>query len=92
VGEEFECIDLLGFTVSSEQFFVEIDVPFGVYACCWILWGSFDGAVDAVVLEVFVDVAPIARDSRLGCPAVYVAAEWIRWVGKDVHRLLGDAL
>ena len=91
MGEEFECIDPLRFTVSSEQFFVEIDVPFGVYACCWMWWGPFDGAVDAIVLEVFVDVAPIARDSSFWCPAVYVAAEWIRWVGEDVHRRLGDA-
>jgi hypothetical protein len=75
VFEEFDCIDPLGFTVSSKQFFVEICVPFRVDACCRVLWGSFDGAVDTIVLEVFIDVASIVLNCSFWCPAVYVAAK-----------------
>ena len=91
MGEEFECIDPLRFTVSSEQFFVEIDVPFRIDACRLVLWGPFNGAVDTIVLKEFIDVAPVARNSSFWCPSVYVAAKWIRWVSEDVHRRLGDA-
>ena len=56
-----------------------------------MLWSPFDSAVDAVVLEVFIDLASIARDSSFWCPAVYVASKRVRWVSDDIHGRMGDA-
>ena len=56
-----------------------------------MVWSLFDGAVDALVLDVFIDVAPIARNSGLWCPANDIAAEWIRRISEDVHERMSDA-
>ena len=50
----------------------------------------FDGAVDLFILEVFVHVAPVARDSSFWCPAVDVPAKWIGRISKDVHERMSD--
>ena len=55
------------------------------------MWSPFDVAVDTVVLEVFIDVALIARNASFWCPAVDVATEWIRKISEDVHRRMSDA-
>ena len=55
------------------------------------MWVPVDCAVNSIVLKVLIDIAPIARDSRVWCPAVDVPSEWIGWVGEYVHGRLGDA-
>ena len=51
----------------------------------------FDGAVDLFILEVFVHVAPVTRDSSFWSQAVDVSAKWISRVSEDVHGRLSDA-
>ena len=67
-----------------------MDVPFSIDACSWLLRCSFDGAIDLFILEVFIHVAPIARDSSFRCPAVDVPTKWIRRISKDVHGRMSD--
>ena len=52
VGEEEECVYPLGSPVSREEFFMKIDVAFGIYAWVGLVRFKFDGAVDVVILEV----------------------------------------
>ena len=66
-------IDPLGLSITSQKFFIEGDVPFGVDASCGLTWCSSDGAVDFLVLEAFVDKATVACDASGGVPAVDVA-------------------
>ena len=80
VGEEVDGIDPLGLTISSQEFFIDGDVTFGVDACCGFSWWSFDGAVDVFVMEAFVDEAPVACDTRGWVPAVDVSMMWVRRV------------
>ena len=90
MGEKFDCVDPLGFAIASEEFLVEIDVPFGIDSGSGLLRCPFDGAVNLFILEVFIHVAPIARDSSFWCPAVDVPAMWIGRVGEDVHGRMSD--
>ena len=60
--EEHQRVDLLGFAIPREEFFVEEYVSFGVDASCGVTTSPLDSAVDGFVLEVFVDVAAVACD------------------------------
>jgi hypothetical protein len=91
MSKEEHGVDPLSFAIASEQFFVEVDVPFSVNASGGMLRAPFDGAVDAFIAEVFVNIAFIAGDSRFGCPAVNVPAEGIRGICEQVHGWLSDA-
>ena len=73
MGEEVYGVDPLGLAITNQEFFVEGDVPFGVDAGCGFTWWSFDGAVDFLVLEAFIDKASVACDASGGVPAVDVA-------------------
>ena len=55
MGEEVDGINPSGLTISSQKFFIDGDVTFGVDACGGFPWWPFDGAVDVFVLEAFVD-------------------------------------
>ena len=57
VGEE-ECVYPLGSPVPRKEFFIKIDVAFGIYAWVGLVRFKFDGAVDVVILEGFVEVPP----------------------------------
>ena len=91
MGEKFDCVDPLGFAIASEEFLVEIDVPFGIDSGRGLLWCPFDGAVDLFILEMFVHIAPVARDPSFRRPAVNVSAKWIGRVSEDVHGRMCDA-
>ena len=71
---------------------MEEDVTFGVYACSGSVRGPFDGAIDLVIIEAFIEEAPIAGDPSVSRPAVDVAVVWVRWVREEVHRGLGDTV
>ena len=72
VGEEEECVYPLGSPVPRKEFFMKIDVAFGIYAGMGLVRFKFDGAVDVVILEGFVEVPPVAEDTKCGVPAVKV--------------------
>ena len=91
MSEEFDGVYPLGFAIACEQFFIEVDVSFGVESGGRVFWVPFDCAVDSFVLEVLIDVAPITRDSCVWRPAVYVPTKWVRGVREYVHGWLGDA-
>ena len=76
--KELQRIDPLGFSIAREELFIEAYVPFGVDPRCGLSWGLLDGAVDRVVMEVFVDVATVAGDPRIWAPAVNVSTKWVR--------------
>ena len=80
VGEEVDGIYPLRFAIAGQKFFIENDVPFGVYACSGVVWGPFDGAVDLFVLKAFIDQSAIACDPSGGVPAVDVSLLWIQRV------------
>jgi hypothetical protein len=82
VGEEVYGIDPLRLSITSQEFFIEGDVPFGVDAGCGLTWCPFDGAVDFLVLEAFIDKAAVACDASGGVPAVDVALLWVHGVRK----------
>ena len=75
-------VDPLGLAITSQEFFVEGDVPFGVDAGCGLTWCPFDGAVVFLVLEAFIDKAAVACDASGGVPAVDVALLWVHGVRK----------
>ena len=58
VGEEEECVYPLGSPVPRKAFFMKIDVAFGIYAWMVLNGFQFDGAVDVVIVEGFVEVPP----------------------------------
>ena len=70
VGEEEECVYPLGFSIACKEFFVEVDVAFGVYTGLCVVGFEFDGAVDVVVVEGFVEVSAVTEDSKGGVPAI----------------------
>ena len=72
MGEEVDGVDPLGLSITSQEFFIEGDVSFGVDAGCGCSWYPFDSAVDVIVLEGFVEVPPVAEDTKSGVPAVKV--------------------
>ena len=92
VGEEEECVYPLGSPVSREKFFVKIDVAFGIYAWVGLVRFKFDGAVDVVILEGFVEVPPIAEDTNCGVPAAKVPVLRVIRVGEQVHGGVADAV
>ena len=91
-GEEEECVYPLGSPVSREEFFVKIDVAFGIYAWVGLVRFKFDSAVDVIVLEGFVEVPPIAEDTKSGVPAVKVPVLRIIRVREQVHGGVADAV
>ena len=91
-GEEEECVYPLGSSVSREEFFVKIDVAFGIYAWVGLVRFDFDSAVDVIVLEGFVEVPPIAEDTNCGVPAVKVPVLGVIRVGEQVHGGVADAV
>ena len=78
--KELQRIDPLGFSVAREELFIKAYVPFGVDPRGGLSWGPLYGAVDGVVMEVFVDVATIAGDPGVWAPAVTVSTKWVRGV------------
>ena len=80
MGEEVYGVDPLGLAITGQEFFVEGDVPFGVDAGCGFTWWPFDGAVDFLVLEAFIDKASVACDASGGVPAVDVSVMWVHRV------------
>ena len=64
--KELQRIDPLGFSIAREELFIEAYVPFGVDPRCGLSGGPLDGAVDGVIMEVFVDVATVAGDPESG--------------------------
>ena len=83
--KELERVDPLGFPVSREELLIEGYVPFGVYTCCGLSCGPFDGAVDGFIVEVFVDVSTVAGDAGVWAPAVNVSTERVGGVRKEIH-------
>ena len=76
--KELQRIDPLGFSIAREELFVEAYVPFSIDPRGVLSWGPLDGAVDGVVMEVFVDVATVAGDLRVWAPAVNVSTKGVR--------------
>ena len=66
VGEEEECVYPLWSPVPRKEFFMKIYVAFGIYAWMGLVRFEFDGAVDVVIVERFVEVPPIAEDTKCG--------------------------
>jgi len=81
----------LCFTISREEFFVEVYIFFGVDPCGGPVGWPFDGAVDAFIIEAFIDETAIASDPSVSGPAVDVTLAWVCWIGEEVHGGLGDA-
>jgi len=85
VGEEEECIYPLGFSISSEEFFVEVDVSLGIYTGLSLAGFELDGAVDVIIVKGFVEVSFIAEDTVGGVPAIIVPLLRVIGVRKQVH-------
>jgi hypothetical protein len=54
VWEEEDRVYPLGFAVSRKEFFMEIDVTFGIYTRVRSVGFEFDGAVDVDIFDGFV--------------------------------------
>ena len=72
VGEEEECVYPLGPPVPRKEFFIKVDIAFGIHAWMGLVGFQFDGAVDVVIIEGFVEVPAVAEDAEGGVPAVNV--------------------
>ena len=81
----------LCFPISREEFFIDKNVLFGVDTCSGSGRGPFNGAVDAFVVEAFIDETDIASDPSVSGPAVNVTLAWVCWIGEEIHGRLGDA-
>ena len=92
VGEEEECVYPLGSPVPRKEFFMEIDVAFGIYAWMGLVRFEFDGAVDVVIVEGFVEVPPIAEVTKCRVPAVKVPVLRVIRVREQVHGGVADAV
>ena len=92
VGEEEECVYPLGSPVPRKEFFVKIDVAFGIYAWMVLVGFQFDGAVDVVIVEGFIEVPTIAEDTKSGIPAVNVPVLRVVRVREQVHGGVADAV
>ena len=92
VGEEEECVYLLGSPVPRKEFFMKVDVAFGIHAWMGLVGFQFDGAVDVVIVEGFVEVPTIAEDTKSGIPAVDVPVLGVVRVREQVHGGVADAV
>ena len=92
VGEEEECVYPLGSPVPRKEFFMKIDVAFGIYAWMGLVRYKFDGAVDVVIVEGFIEVPPINEDTKCGIPAVNVPVLRVIRVREQVHGGVADAV
>ena len=92
VGEEEECIYPLGFSISSEEFFVEVDVSLGVYTGLSLAGFELDGAVDVIIIKGFIEVSSIAENTVGGVPAIIVPLLGVVRVGEQIHRGAADAV
>jgi hypothetical protein len=92
VGEEEECIYPLGFPISGEEFFVEVDVTLGIYTGLSVVGFELDSAVDVIIIKGFVEVSSIAEDTVGGVPAIIVPLLGVVRVGEQVHRGAADAV
>jgi hypothetical protein len=92
VGEEEECIYPLGFSISSEEFFVEVDVSLGVYTRLSLAGFELDGAVDVIIIKGFIEVTSIAEDTLGGVPAIIVPLLGVVGVREQIHRRTADAV
>ena len=81
----------LCFTISRKEFFIEVYIFFDVDPCGGPVGWPFDGAVDAFIIEAFINETAIAGDPSVSGPAVYVTLAWVCWIGEEVHGGLGDA-
>ena len=89
--KELQRVDPLRFFIAHEELLVEAYVSSGVDTSCGLSWSPLDGAVDGVIVEVFVNVAPVAGDACFWAPAVNVSTEGVGGVREDIHGGLGDA-
>ena len=80
----------MGSPVSRKEFFVEVDVAFGVQTWLGLVGFELNGAVDVVIIEGFVEVPAVAEDTESGVPAVNVPL--LRVVREQVHGGLADAV
>ena len=62
----------MGSPVSREEFYVKVDVAFGLHTWLGSVRFEFNGAVDVVIMEGFVEVPAVAEDTESGVPAVNV--------------------
>ena len=51
---------------------MEVDVTLGVHTWLGLVGFEFNGAVDVVIMEGFVEVPAVAEDTEGGVPAVKV--------------------
>ena len=72
VGEEEECVYPSGSPVPRKEFFMEVDVAFGIHPWLGLVEFQFYGAVDVVIIEGFVEIPAVAEDTEGGVPAVNV--------------------
>ena len=92
VGEEEECVFPLGSPVPREEFFMEVDVAFGIHSWLGLVGFRFYGAVDVVIMEGFVEVPTIAEDTEGGIPGVDVPVLGVIRVREQVHGGLADTV
>ena len=92
VGEEEECVYPLGSLVPRKEFFMKVDVAFGIHAWMGLVGFQFDGAVDVVIVEGFVEVSIIAEDTKSGIPAVDVPVLGVVRVREQVQEGVADAV
>ena len=92
VGEEEECVYPLGSPVPRKEFLMNIYVAFGIYAWMGLVRFEFDGAVDVVIVEGFVEVSSIAEDTKSGIPAVDAPVLGVVRVREQVHGGVADAV
>ena len=92
VGEEEECVYPLGSPVPRKEFFMKVDVAFGIYAGMGLVGFQFDGTVDVVIVEGFVEVPTIAEDTKSGVPAVDVSVLGVVRVREQVHGGVADTV
>ena len=92
VREEEECVYPLGSPVPRKEFFMKVDVAFGIHAWVGLVGFQFDGAVDVVIIEGFVEVPTIAEDTKSGIPAVDVPVLGVIRVREQVHGGVADTV
>ena len=71
---------------------MKIDVAFGIYAWMVLVGFQFDGAVDVVIVDGFIEVPTIDEDTKSGIPAVNVPVLRVVRVREQVHGGVADAV